>query len=108
MKIDFTPKRFFYSNQDTEEQYMISNYNKIDYELGKTQKELGELKESKYKEIAEKVNFDIQEFHLLKGRMANYGQFFQEVFKEMKDRGFTEKEFLEIGGKYGLNLSYLF
>ena len=39
--------------------------------------------------------------------MANYGKFFQEVFKEMKDRGFTQKEFEEIGKKYGLDLSYL-
>ena len=72
------------------------------------EEEIRELKKNKYKKIAEKVNFDFDEFNKLKWNMANYGKFFQEVFKEMKDRGFTQKEFDEIGEKYGLDLSYLF
>ena len=108
MKINFTPVRYFYSNQDTQEEYMIGNYRRLERELSESEDKLIRIKKSKYKQIAEKVNFDSEEFNKLKWSMANYGKFFQEVFKEMKDRGFTEKEFKEIGGKYGLDLSYLF
>ena len=108
MKIDFTPVRFFYTNDSDQERNIIANYPKVCEELRDSENELRELKETKYKEIAYKVNLDISEFNKLKGNMANYGKFFQEVFKEMKDRGFTQKEFDEIGEKYGLDLSYLF
>jgi len=108
MKIDFTPTRLFYINQDSSDRYAIDNFDSVRRDLYEAGEKIEELKKSKYKEIAEKVNFDVDEFNKLKANMANYGKFFQEVFKEMKDRGFTEKEFKEIGKKYGLDLSYLF
>lgn len=108
MKLNYIPRIFYYSNQDTQDRYAIDNYDRIYRELSDSEERLRKLKESKYQEIADKVNFDIQELNSLKFNQGNYGKMFQEVFSLMKDRGFTKKEFEEIGSKYGLNLSYLF
>lgn len=108
MKLNYLPKLFYYSNQNTSDQYAINNYNKVSRQLYETEEKLRKLKESKYKEISDKVGLDVEEFNRLKFNQANYGKMFQEAFSLMKDRGFTKKEFDEISIKYGLNLSYLF